>query len=143
MTQIDFYVDCASPFDTVSQLCRKARERDWTVRILTRSEEETRVVDRYLWEHPQLGFLPHCRVGDPLQSETPIWIGEVLQHEGKADMLINLHDHIPPFFAQFLRLAEIISEEETSKQTGRERYRFYQDRGYPLNVHRLSKKRSS
>lgn len=138
MTQVDFYVGTPSPYDVVFQLCQKALQRQWKIRILTSSAEESRQLDEHLWQRPQLGFVPHCRLGDPLQAETPVWIGESLMHQGTADMLINLHPEVPPFFAQFLRLAEIVSLDDATKTAGRERYKFYQQRGYPLQVHTLS-----
>jgi DNA polymerase-3 subunit chi len=38
----------------------------------------------------------------------------------------------PAHFARFERMFEVISADETDKLAGRERYRFYQQRGYPL-----------
>ncbi|HTJ95450.1 MAG TPA: DNA polymerase III subunit chi, partial [Pararobbsia sp.] len=38
----------------------------------------------------------------------------------------------PPGFASFERLLEIVGNEADELQAGRERYRFYRDRGYPL-----------
>ncbi len=140
MTQVDFYVGASAPFNVVFQLCQKALQRDWKVRILTASKEESRLLDAHLWQHPQLGFLPHCQCGDALQAETPVWISEVFTHEDSvADLLINLHPEVPPFFAQFVRLAEVVWQDELLKTAGRERYRFYQQRGYKLQVHSLDK----
>lgn len=138
MTQVDFYVGSSSPYDVVFQICQKALLREWKVRVLTASSEESRALDEHLWQRPQLGFVPHCRLGNELQHETPIWIGESLSHEGPADVLINLHPEVPPFFAQFLRLAEVVGHQDALKTAGRERYRFYQQRGYPLQVHNLT-----
>ncbi|MES2206304.1 MAG: DNA polymerase III subunit chi [Pseudomonadota bacterium] len=143
MTQVDFYVGTPNPFDVVAQLCQKALERKWKVRILTATTQESLALDQHLWQHSPLSFIPHCRLGDALQDQTPVLIGEDLTHTGSADMLINLHPEVPPFFAQFLRLAEIVTHHEDAKNSGRERYRFYQQRGYPLNVHSLDKARKN
>jgi DNA polymerase-3 subunit chi len=141
MTQIDFYVGSSRPYDVVMQLCQKALQRQWHVRILTSNEEESEHIDQWLWTRQPLSFLPHCRLNDPLCSETPIWIGSDLTHEGQqehAHLLINLSAEVPPFFAQFLRLAEVISQDETQKAAGRTRYAFYQKRGYLLKAHKLT-----
>ena len=49
--------------------------------------------------------------------------------------LINLASGIPTFFGRFPRVAEVIVE--ANRAAGRERYRFYRDRGFPLFDHRL------
>ena len=44
----------------------------------------------------------------------------------------DLSDAPPGHFARFERMFEIISADEADKSNGRERYRYYQQRGYPL-----------
>jgi DNA polymerase-3 subunit chi len=50
------------------------------------------------------------------------------------DLLINLDDEWPPFFSRFERLVEIVGTEEDNKVKARSRYKFYKDRGYPLQT---------
>ena len=40
---------------------------------------------------------------------------------------------VPPQFARFERLLEIVGNEDEELAAGRERYRFYRDRGYAIN----------
>jgi DNA polymerase-3 subunit chi len=40
---------------------------------------------------------------------------------------------VPPQFARFERLLEVVGNEEQELVAGRDRYRFYRDRGYVLN----------
>jgi DNA polymerase III subunit chi len=42
---------------------------------------------------------------------------------------------VPTFFGRFERVAEIIVQDR--RDVGRDRYRFYRDRGYPLFHHEL------
>ena len=51
------------------------------------------------------------------------------------DLLINLAKEVPSFLGRFDRVAEIIVGE--TKDQGREHYKFYRDRGYPLHHHDL------
>ena len=51
-------------------------------------------------------------------------------------MLINLGSDVPTFFGRFDRVAEIVLDPE--RDLGRERYRHYRDRGYPLQHHELN-----
>lgn len=52
-----------------------------------------------------------------------------------SGLLINLATQVPSFFGRFDRVAEIIVGE--TKDQGREHYKFYRDRGYPLHHHDL------
>jgi DNA polymerase-3 subunit chi len=53
------------------------------------------------------------------------------------DVLINLTDQVPDFASRFQRVAEMISGAENERQAGRERFRFYRERGFPVTTHEL------
>jgi DNA polymerase-3 subunit chi len=89
---------------------------------------------------PATGFLPHCRLSGALASETPILVDHVLDHQGAAQVLINLHSSPPPFFSRFERLVEIVGADETDVAAGRERWKFYKARGYEMRQHSLAAK---
>ena len=57
--------------------------------------------------------------------------------ESEHDVLINLAPEVPNFFSRFARLAEPLDQEPGIREAGRERYRFYRDRGYPLESHQI------
>ena len=136
MTSIDFYTHVADRLAVAGKLVAKALSRHGHVRVLTPDSATTDALDRLLWAQPATGFLPHCRVCDPLASQTPVWIDHALEHQGPAAVLINLHDSPPPFFSRFERLAEIVTIDGAA--AGRERFRFYRERGYELRTHNLS-----
>ena len=50
------------------------------------------------------------------------------------DVLINLTEEQPMFFSQFERVAEVIDDNESSKQAGRQRFQFYKQRGYEIET---------
>ncbi|MFI4952027.1 MAG: DNA polymerase III subunit chi [Burkholderiales bacterium] len=140
MTSIDFYTHVSDRFEVVTKLVAKAFARHGSVRVLTPDAEATATLDRLLWIQPAIGFLPHCRVDSRLAPETPIWVDHVLDHQGPAAVLINLHEAPPPFFARFERLAEVVGTDETETAAARERFRFYRERGYELITHNLSER---
>lgn len=140
MTAIDFYTHVSDRYDVVGRLVAKAFAQHGRVRVLTRDAEATDALDRYLWTQPAIGFLPHCRLASRLAAETPIWVDHVLEHQGPAAVLINLHDAPPPFFSRFERLAEIVGVAQADAAAARERYRFYRERGYELRSHNLGKR---
>ncbi|MCY1304906.1 DNA polymerase III chi subunit, HolC [compost metagenome] len=50
-------------------------------------------------------------------------------------LLINLSDQPPAQFASFERLIEVVGSGAAAREAGRQRYRFYRERGYPLTHH--------
>jgi DNA polymerase IIIc chi subunit len=53
------------------------------------------------------------------------------------DVLISLAPEVPTWFSRFTRIAELVGAAEDDKVRGRERFRFYRERGYPLETHNL------
>ena len=138
MTSIDFYTHVDDALAVAAKLVAKAWTQHGSVRVLTPDPATTDALDRLLWLQPATGFLPHCRLASPLATETPILIDHRPEHEGPAAVLINLTPTPPAFFSRFERLAEIVPADEAQAQAGRERYRFYRERGYELRAHNLA-----
>ncbi|MEM7001110.1 MAG: DNA polymerase III subunit chi [Pseudomonadota bacterium] len=136
MTRVDFYLltdlgdDARMRF--ACQLCLRAMKAGTVVHIHTRDTAHANAVDELLWDYPRHRFLPHS-VNDASAS-SPIHISD--QEPSLTEgTLINLTDEVPKFFGRFDRVAEIIVGE--GKASGRDRYQFYRDRGYPLHHHNL------
>jgi len=49
-----------------------------------------------------------------------------------GEMLVTLSSSVSPVFSAFKQTIDIVTDSETAREDGRERYRFYRDRGYPL-----------
>jgi DNA polymerase-3 subunit chi len=96
-------------------------------------------LDEALWALPRLGFLPHVRCGHPLARRTSILIGEDADSLASPDLLINLAEQQPPFFSRFERLIEVVSRDPADRQAARQRYRYYQERGYAIEKIDLDK----
>lgn len=95
-------------------------------------------MDRLLWTFREGSFVPHG-LNDQANSElTPILIGCGDAPGKEDDVLINLAPEVPSFFSRFERVAELIDQDQEVRTTGRKRYCFYRDRGYPLYSHDLS-----
>jgi DNA polymerase-3 subunit chi len=140
MTSIDFYTHVSDRLEIAARLVAKAFQQHGNVRVLTPDATATDALDRALWLRPPTSFLPHCRPSSALAAETPIWIDHVAEHAGPAVVLINLQSAPPPFFARFARLAEIVGIDEADVAAGRERYRYYRERGYDLRTHSLDER---
>ena len=137
MTEVTFYTFADDPLDVARRVAAKAHGQGKQVMIYAPDATVADAIDRLLWTTPALGFVPHCRDSDALASETPVLIGTDAGSLRAADVMINLHPEPPPAFARFERLVEIIGQDETGREQGRARYRFYQTRGYALKTHDL------
>jgi DNA polymerase III subunit chi len=71
--------------------------------------------------------------GSPLAKDTPVVLAADLDAAPHHKILVNLGMTVPPQFARFERLLEVVGNEDEELAAGRERYRFYRDRGYALN----------
>ena len=138
MTSIDFYSHVHDPIAIVLRLVGRAMTPQGKVRVLTPDAATTDALDRMLWLQPATAFVPHCRLDSALASETPVIVDHALTHDGGANVLINLTQEPPPFFTRFERLLEFVGTDDEAVARGRERYRYYRDRGYPLAAHNMA-----
>jgi DNA polymerase-3 subunit chi len=137
MTSISFYTHAPDKLSIARQLVAKAWGQKLNVLVYAPDEATAASFDRLLWTQPALSFVPHCRDSSPLAASTPVIIGERADALPSADVLINLGNEPPPVFSRFERLMEIVTEDESDVANGRQRYRFYKDRGYELVNHDL------
>ena len=142
MTRIDFYVlDDGAQNSRERFACRLADiayRRKQRVYVFTQSKDQSVTVDNLLWTFQAGSFVPHDLYPCETLAATPVLIG----HDGVPDngheVLINLSASVPSFFSRFDRVAEVVNQEASIKQSGRERFRFYRDRGYPLETHTMA-----
>jgi DNA polymerase III subunit chi len=133
MTRIDFHSNVPDKIAYACRLVRKARSADCQIVILAKDAQQMAALDEQLWTFSEHDFLPHVTLDDPLAAQTPILLTTNDKMEAPHhQILINLSDAPPGHFARFERMFEVISSDEADKSSGRERYRYYQQRGYPL-----------
>ena len=134
MTRIDFYRYAEDKQRLACRLAAKAYAKPAKLVVYSPDPKVLSDFDRALWTFQATGFVPHCYVDSPLAGETPIVLapsGDALPHH---DVLLNLADEWPPFFASFERVLEIVSTNEADKERARARWSFYKKRGYELQV---------
>ncbi len=150
MTRIDFYsLEPDSPGDRFLLTCRLAeRARTEGLRVLIHcpDAESASRLDRLLWTYRQESFLPHGLV-DPANPTldlnlTPVLISRDGSPETEEQVLINLAPEVPAFFSRFERVCEPVDQDPGFKSAGRERFRYYRDRGYPLEHHQIRLQRN-
>ena len=138
MTEIDFYTHAPDRLQVAARLAAKAYGMGLSVRILTPDHATTTRLDNMLWTTPATGFVPHCRLGSTLAPETPVIVDDAPEHQGPADVLINLLDDKPAFFRRFTRLVEIVTDDPDEAAKGRLKWQFYKQQGYTLRAHALT-----
>lgn len=139
MTRIDFHLNVENHLQYTCRLVRKAFSQNLKVVCFSTNLENLRELDDLLWTFSDDDFLPHVMTGHEQIHDTPIVLTNKVEDIRHYDLLINLDKDCPSFFARFDRLVEIVGLDETNKEQARDRYRFYKDRGYPLNTFDRSK----
>ena len=138
MTKIDFYTGSEDKLRTACQLSHKAMQNGLRVLLHAPDEAIAHKLDQLLWHFPATAFMPHCHSNEADAATMPVVIGhdESFPH---SELLISLHNVCLPFFSRFERVIEIVGQDDEDAQLGRDRYKFYKDRGYELRHFDLSK----
>ena len=142
MTSIDFYFNADDRLQVACRLAAKAASQGKRLLVHAPDAELAGRFDRTLWTWQAIGFVPHCAAHDPLAADTPVLISssedasEAMPE--RCDLLLNLGTGCPRHFERFARLLEIVGGEDAERQAGRERYKYYQTRGYKITNHDLA-----
>jgi DNA polymerase-3 subunit chi len=141
MTRVSFYILKGSvEHDRQVFACRlieKAYKQGNHIYIHTDNAEKAEQVNQTLWSFRADSFVPHQLIDAPNADNCPVLIGHNTKPPRLMDLLINLGAEQPNFFSQFERVAEFVNDDKQLKIMGRERYRFYQQRGYELSTHKI------
>ena len=138
MTQVFFYHGAADKIAAACALLSGAYAKKKPMLVYANENAVASSVDRMLWTHSALSFVPHCRADSPLAAETPILIADNLETIAQDDRLMNLSQDIPPGFSRFESLIEVVGQEESDRTAARDRVKFYKDRGYEVRYFDLS-----
>ena len=140
MTRVDFYIH-----DSLSQLaqnilmCRiteKAWKQNHEVFIRCASEKSVKEMDDLLWGFSAESFVPHQCQDE--HHAAPVIIGDRLSEAIKSDLLVNLGEDVPTSVSKFQRVIEPTGYDEGSRESARTRYKYYQDRGFPIFTHKIT-----
>jgi DNA polymerase III subunit chi len=135
VTRVDFHTNVTDKLGYACRLARKAYQAGQPVVVLA-EPAVLKAFDERLWTFAPLEFVPHCMADSALAAQTPVVLTATLEDKlPHHQVLMNLGSTLPASFASFERLLEIVGTDAQELQAGRERYRFYRDRGYPLANH--------
>jgi len=143
MTKVDFYTGSPDKLRTACQLSHKAMQNGVRTVISAPDSATADALDKLLWHYPATAFIPHGRGDADASEQMPV----ILDHGGDKfphhELLINLHGECMPYFSRFERVIEIIGSDAEDSRMGRERFKFYRDRGYELHHIDLSKTKNT
>ena len=141
MTRVDFYLlngaDDGGKHLAACKLIHKVFRLGHRVYLLTETADEAGALDQLLWTFAAGSFIPHQRLAAAIDPRIPVVIGNDAPPEAFNDVMVSLAHDVPPYYDRFQRVAEIVGGDDTEKQRARERFRFYRERGCPLETHTL------
>jgi DNA polymerase-3 subunit chi len=139
MTRVDFHFNAPDRLEYGCRLVRKIHRSG--ARILVWCEDAVALArfDELLWTFSDADFIAHVVASDALAGETPVLLAAEAIDTPHHEVLVNLGRQTPPMFSRFDRLIEVVSGDDTDRTLARERWRFYKERGYPLNAHDLAR----
>ncbi len=124
----------------VCRLAEKAVQAKQPVFIHADDQQLLEQLDAALWAFRAESFVAHSLIEDDEVADHP---ADDPVHLSKGQpsfdrrVLINLAQAVPAFFSRFERTLEIVNQDPGIRDSGRDRYRFYQQRGYPLQHHKM------
>jgi DNA polymerase-3 subunit chi len=125
----------------VCRLAEKAWREGHAVFVRCNAEAQADSLDALLWTYRDASFVPHARCDTGDADDAPVIIGTASQMPGTTGVLINLGEDVPTYFSRFERVMETTGINDSERSAARERYRFYQERGYALNTHKIDSRR--
>lgn len=148
--QVDFYVLSSASLNADRMACRLALmswERGHRTLIVTESENSAKALDKLMWESPSQRFVPHD-LESQADSHAPILITN-MENNGdpatgeenirKFDVVINLSPQPVPNPGRFVRLLEIVPQEDVARKASRGKFKYYRDLGITPGSHEISK----
>ncbi|HJS22594.1 MAG TPA: DNA polymerase III subunit chi [Steroidobacteraceae bacterium] len=139
MARVDFYIleqaDGQARLRLACRLAEKAWLQAQKVLMLAAGTDDARALDEMLWTFRDRSFVPHEIYAPSQAPRSTVLISDGTALPAEADVLINLCDRVPEGFERFPRIVEPVDGDPARRQAGRERYRFYRERGMAPESH--------
>jgi DNA polymerase-3 subunit chi len=142
VTSVDFYIlqdtDSDARWQFACRLIEKAQGLGRRILVAVDGPEAAKQLDDQLWEFKPESFVPHRLLEDSKAPAAPVeitWGDNCGEHH---DVLINLASSVPEYFSRFERLSEVVIQSPEVLKNTRDHYRFYQQRGYPIERRNIS-----
>jgi len=139
--RVDFYLltqnEPQAAWQTACRLLEKAYLRGHRVFVYCNNQADAEHLDELLWTYKDDSFIPHNLQGEGPEPPPAIQIGFGMEPRGYNDILLNMAITIPPYFSRFRRIMEIVTADDSAKETSRNHYREYRAHQCELHTHQL------
>ncbi len=142
MPEISFYllstIGAETRYAFACKLIEKAYRSGYFAYVITDSDNQSQWLDQLLWTFRPTSFVPHeIYRGTLPEFSNTILIGNVPAPEAWQKLIINLATPAVTALNNTERVLEILDNDEVTKQTGRQRYRYYQQLGLKIQTHQI------
>jgi DNA polymerase III subunit chi len=140
MTRVSFYYNVADRQAFLPRLLQQALKKQAQVLVYCPDRSSAEALDEYLWLYEPSSFLPHVLADDALAERTPIVLSWPDGPEPHYKVWLNWSDQRPSSFSRCEQLIEIAGMLDPQRQSARERFRFYKERGYEMIQYDMASK---
>jgi len=144
MPEASFYIlktdSLSERFIFACKLIEKAYRCGEFCYVYTDSAQQSQQLDDQLWTFRENSFIPHQQYDEfnkAPENEQTVLIGNKAAPENWQKLIFNLSSRYPDDLTKTERVLEILDNNETLKQAGRQRYRQYQQDGFKITTHKV------
>lgn len=134
MTEIIFHTQVEDAYSHMAKLSIKAIEQAQPLVLLFPDALQLQAMSDYLWALK--GFIPHCKwdASEEVKKQTLVFLTDMPDrpHLPTKRLLYYGEKEVDPSFKIFERLVEIITVDPKSVEAGRQKWKKFQQMGYPL-----------
>ncbi len=138
--RVDFYVQATeAPKGHLTLACRvteKAYQAGHRIYLRCEDAQQAAQLDELLWTFSQSIFVPHPLASSG-RSDAPVTIGHTPPSSEQAEVIVSLAEEPIPDVDGFARVAEIVGHDNTQRESGRKRFRFYREQGLDPVTHEI------
>lgn len=145
MAEVAFHFNAPDKLGYACRLLRKIANSQSRAVVLL-AENEIATLDAQLWTFAPLEFVAHCRANAPAHvlAHSPVVLTDrldaALPHQ---EVLVNLSPKWPQGFDAFARVIEVVTVDESDRQSARQRWKRYSEMGLNLIRHDLNLREST
>jgi len=140
--RVDFYVSAEAGDGARLRLVCRVVEKAYLAkqRVVCYSDDPTLLprLDEMLWTFGDGSFVPHDLFGGGNAPDAPVVLTTGPMPPGEPEVLVNLAQAVPPFFAKFARVAEFLDARPEIRGAGRERFKAYRAQAIEPQTHNVS-----
>jgi len=143
MISVDFYILPDDQLENLQKYACKLAESHWQsgkrVLIQTDSADDSQSLDSLLWNIREDSFIPHgIATLEPSDQQQPILISHQKVNDLNFQSVINLSSRPADLsHDDSFMIEEILNQDESRKNSGRQNYKTYRESGYTLKHHTL------